>query len=1162
MQWEALYGDRVLEKLSGININELVRESVTASAEDFSQKLNSLNYKFPEVDKSSFDQTENKIETNNNINSENIQQNPHFCKPQLSKNFITNNLSQLDKMNKENKLNMYSKLKNNNLREEINVDSLKYPNEDFQVLSKSSFKTNKLRSCQSIGNKTWINGKRESPEHIVYKRSLDNENNILNYNFKKQSQKSYNSYENNKECTDPETSLKKHQNIFTKKMYPNEKNQKLVMASGNEYSFNSKKYQNKLKSKPLRKDVKINYRSYEKQKINDENILHKSNIDITDSELRKQYGYNKRDDNQKITYHYPKRVDGVDPIDLKIEPDKYTNNVKQNQGETVVKNLDRLKVKKETNTLAARGNEVTGGSNKQRTPVKSNYPKSSDSLTGLNQREILNHKDEPDNELIKNDYAIKNVLDSISIQNKLKTGPRLIAKGTNENGVIKEEESASSGDNLENKTDQEIASEDKNDDSSDVSAGYNKPPIMVEDINKLRKFNKKIQTTMLKPEINNAEFARSVHQEESKYSDNNATSENFNDKHFNKRQVWPDDCSVETTSEKHLMCFDFYNKVFNLELMITVDYKVVKMHAEDDIENFILTVINMVSANFYDKSIGINLSIALVRLILLTTCIKELDSDRFNPEELLENFCTWQVLINPGTDDHPHHHDLAIFVTRMDKCEGQIMGVAYMTSVCRPDKACIVCVDEGLLLANTITHQIGHALGAEHDESEGSGCPGVMPDGTSFHMASKITEASSAWSVCSKDAMTQFVKSQGSWCLTDLPVERQFNFPLILPGQIYSAAQQCKLNFHMTAIPCLIGPFCDKLYCQVTDKLCATKGDPPADGTFCASDMWCFHKQCVHVGRRPGAISGEWGPWTEWSLCTRSCGGGVASSYRICNNPKPANGGRYCIGDRIRHRMCHTKPCQGFTESFRDFQCKKTEDRPFRGRLHNWIQYHSYFVNIECSLVCQNRKGQVVMRSPIVADGTPCKAGTRNVCIQGACRNVGCDWVIDSMAKEDSCGICQGNGTECRIVQGSFDEPATGKGLVEFLRVPKDSGMIFVREIAASDNVIVVSGAINHVFYVNGQGTEDTMPGDITLGLTHGVYEVRSGMERVFIRGPITEDLVFYVQFKEPNRGIHYQFALPEIDPSYVPRYLWQFVDWDACTDPCSGGAQVLQIFV
>lgn len=48
------------------------------------------------------------------------------------------------------------------------------------------------------------------------------------------------------------------------------------------------------------------------------------------------------------------------------------------------------------------------------------------------------------------------------------------------------------------------------------------------------------------------------------------------------------------------------------------------------------------------------------------------------------------------------------FFYRMDACEGQILGVTYIASVCRNDKSCIICVDEGLLLANTITHEIGH----------------------------------------------------------------------------------------------------------------------------------------------------------------------------------------------------------------------------------------------------------------------------------------------------------------------------------------------------------------------------------------------------------------------------------------------------------------------
>merc|ERR1712002_1194666 len=37
------------------------------------------------------------------------------------------------------------------------------------------------------------------------------------------------------------------------------------------------------------------------------------------------------------------------------------------------------------------------------------------------------------------------------------------------------------------------------------------------------------------------------------------------------------------------------------------------------------------------------------------------------------------------------------------------------------------------------------------------------------------------------------------------------------------------------------------------------------------------------------------GGWSEWSTCTKSCGGG--QKIRKCTNPTPANGGRQCIHD-------------------------------------------------------------------------------------------------------------------------------------------------------------------------------------------------------------------------------------------------------------------------
>lgn len=39
-------------------------------------------------------------------------------------------------------------------------------------------------------------------------------------------------------------------------------------------------------------------------------------------------------------------------------------------------------------------------------------------------------------------------------------------------------------------------------------------------------------------------------------------------------------------------------------------------------------------------------------------------------------------------------------------------------------------------------------------------------------------------------------------------------------------------------------------------------------------------------------------------------------------------------------------------------------------------------------------------------------------------QDVGCDHLIGSGAKEDICGVCKGNGTSCRTVEGRFNQLA------------------------------------------------------------------------------------------------------------------------------------------
>lgn len=45
-------------------------------------------------------------------------------------------------------------------------------------------------------------------------------------------------------------------------------------------------------------------------------------------------------------------------------------------------------------------------------------------------------------------------------------------------------------------------------------------------------------------------------------------------------------------------------------------------------------------------------------------------------------------------------------------------------------------------------------------------------------------------------------------------------------------------------------------------------------------------------------------------------------------------------------------------------------------------------------------------------------------------QNLGCDYVIDSTAVEDRCGVCHGNGSTCTTVRRTFEET---EGLGMFL---------------------------------------------------------------------------------------------------------------------------------
>lgn len=103
----------------------------------------------------------------------------------------------------------------------------------------------------------------------------------------------------------------------------------------------------------------------------------------------------------------------------------------------------------------------------------------------------------------------------------------------------------------------------------------------------------------------------------------------------------------------------------------------------------------------------------VVKIILIDDPLSEPDLNiTINADQTLKSFCRWQR--NLKTDDRdPTHHDVAILITRKDICARQnipcnTLGVAHVGGMCKKDKSCSVNEDNGITLAHTITHEMGH----------------------------------------------------------------------------------------------------------------------------------------------------------------------------------------------------------------------------------------------------------------------------------------------------------------------------------------------------------------------------------------------------------------------------------------------------------------------
>uniref|UniRef100_A0A673TXT9 ADAM metallopeptidase with thrombospondin type 1 motif 7 n=1 Tax=Suricata suricatta TaxID=37032 RepID=A0A673TXT9_SURSU len=559
-----------------------------------------------------------------------------------------------------------------------------------------------------------------------------------------------------------------------------------------------------------------------------------------------------------------------------------------------------------------------------------------------------------------------------------------------------------------------------------------------------------------------------------------------------------------------------------VETLVVADTKMVEYHGQPQVESYVLTIMNMVAGLFHDPSIGNPIHVTVVRLVLLEDEEEDLKITH-HADNTLRSFCKWQKSINMKGDAHPLHHDTAILLTR---CLGSGWGSeGGLGGARRPQFSC------GFSALSALPPPLLRGL---HDGSLRL-CP--LPRPPLSHLCSR------GWGLC----------------LDDAPTKDVIDFPSVPPGVLYDVGHQCRLQYGAYSAFCDdMDNVCHTLWCSV-GTTCHSKLDAAVDGTRCGESKWCLNGECVPVGFRPEAVDGGWSGWSAWSVCSRSCGVGVQSAERQCTQPVPKYKGKYCVGERKRFRLCNLQACPPGRPSFRHVQCSHFDAMLYKGQLHTWVPVFNDAS--PCELHCRPSDEYFAEKlRDAVIDGTPCSQGRpgHDLCINGICKNVGCDFEIDSGAVEDRCGVCHGNGSTCHTVSGTFEE-SEGLGYVDVGLIPAGAREIHIEEVAEAANFLALRSEDPQKYFLNG-GWTIQWGGDYQVAGTTFTYARTGNWENLTAPGPTDEPIWIQLLFQENNPGVRYEYTIHrEADgpgPGQPPEFSWSYGPWSKCTVTCGTGMQ------
>ncbi|XP_067886511.1 A disintegrin and metalloproteinase with thrombospondin motifs 3-like isoform X1 [Heterodontus francisci] len=611
---------------------------------------------------------------------------------------------------------------------------------------------------------------------------------------------------------------------------------------------------------------------------------------------------------------------------------------------------------------------------------------------------------------------------------------------------------------------------------------------------------------------------------------------------------------------------------YNIEVLLGVDDSVVRFHGKEHVQNYLLTLMNIVNEIYHDKSLGAHVNVVLVRMIMLGYAKSISLIERGNPSRSLENVCRWANSQQKADPNHSEHHDHAIFLTRQDFGPAGMQGYAPVTGMCHPVRSCTLNHEDGFSSAFVVAHETGHVLGMEHD-GQGNRCGDETSMGSVMAPLVQAAFHRFHWSRCSGQELKRYLHSYD--CLLDDPFDHDWPKLPELPGINYSMDEQCRFDFGVGYKMCTafrtFDP-CKQLWCSHPDNpfFCKTKKGPPLDGTECGPGKWCYQGHCLWKTSEQLRLDGNWGPWSKLGSCSRTCGSGVRFRTRQCDNPAPANSGQDCPGVNYEYQLCNKEDCPRHFEDFRAQQCQQRNSYyEYQSTKHHWLPYEHPDSIKRCHLYCQSKEmGGVVYMKQLVHDGTRCSyKDPYSICVRGECVKVGCDKEIGSNKVDDKCGVCGGDNSHCRTVKGTFTRTPKKSGYLKMFDIPPGSRHVFIQEDEVSPHILAIKNQATGHYILNGKGDKPKTKVFIELGI-EWAYTLEDDIETLHTDGPLHDAVVVLIipRNNSTKSSLTYNYiihedSLPTISNNNVLQedvdaFEWALKSWSQCSKPCGGGFQ------